>query len=93
MVDVEFSIEANEEIMAAASAANEIPLIPAGAKFLISHGYASSDTFILPAKSKYPCCRPGISCGKLYITYAVTPGITTIKGIRIFKNAAKTSPF
>ncbi len=41
MVDVEFSIEAKEDTMAAAKAANAIPFKPVG-KNCNSHGYALS---------------------------------------------------
>ena len=48
MVEVELNMEASDEIIAAANAANDNPLIPTGAKFLINQGYASSDTLMLP---------------------------------------------
>ena len=44
MVDVEFSIEAKEDTMAAAKAANAIPFKPVG-KNCNSHGYALSAWF------------------------------------------------
>ena len=42
MVEVEFSIEAKEDTMAAASAASIRPFRPDGIKFLINHGAALS---------------------------------------------------
>ncbi len=38
MVDVEFSMEANEDTMAAANAARTNPLMPTGIKVLINQG-------------------------------------------------------
>jgi len=38
MVEVEFNMDARDEMTAAASAAKESPLMPIGAKFLISQG-------------------------------------------------------
>ena len=42
IVDVEFNIDANEETIAAASAASIRPLTPTGIKFLINQGAALS---------------------------------------------------
>ena len=42
IVDVEFNIDANEETIAAASAASISPLTPTGIKFLINQGAALS---------------------------------------------------
>ena len=42
IVAVELSIDANDDIIAAVSAATTIPLSPDGIKLLISHGYALS---------------------------------------------------
>ena len=43
MVDVEFSIEASEDTIAAASAAKASPFTPTGTNSCNSHGYALSD--------------------------------------------------
>ena len=51
MVDVEFIIDANDDTIAAASAAKIKPLRPTGMKFLINHGAALSFA-IFPAVPK-----------------------------------------
>ena len=59
MVEVELNIEANDEITAAARAANERPLTIVGVKLRINQGYASSGRSSEPARESLKSAQSG----------------------------------
>jgi len=89
MVEVLFSIDANDETIAADSAANIMPFNPVGIKLEISHGYALSFR-VVPSLDVNALVASGFSVN---ITYAIIPGTTTMSGIIIFNAAANAIPF
>ena len=87
IVDVELIIDANDDTIAAASAATTNPFNPVGIKREINQGYAASGLIAPPSFTKGDAVQ-SLTDNKpslVAITYATIPGITTIRGNNNFK--------
>ena len=91
MVDVEFSMDASDDTMAAVNAANARPLRPVG-KNWSNHGYALSASEREGMFWVAPSPSPDITAGSFTITNAAMPGSTTTSGKINLRPAAKRMP-